>query len=112
MCIGLFSNVKYQDLHGTINLLTITDLEESKQSLKHLYKINLIGFLEKPGLNYCCKICKAVNGFTSFRLICFQIQTIGLLSIQIDKYKIMPSQGSLTTGIALITLYNMVFNWV
>ena len=36
-----------------------------------------LGFLEKPGLNYCCKIYKvSIYGFVSFRLICFQIQTI------------------------------------
>ena len=45
------SDVEYQDLCATINLSKIKDLKEQKQSLKHLCNINLIGFLEKPGLN-------------------------------------------------------------
>ena len=45
-----FSNVKYLDLCATINPSNIKDLEEQKQSLKHLCNINLIGFLEKTGL--------------------------------------------------------------
>ena len=45
-----FSNVEYPDLCATITPSKIKDLEEQKQSLKHLCNINLIGFLEKPGL--------------------------------------------------------------
>ena len=51
LCISdYFSYVEYQDLCATINPSKIKDLEEQKQSLKHLCNINWIGFLEKPGL--------------------------------------------------------------
>ena len=82
LCVwDYFSNVKIQDLCATINLSRskiskIKDLEDKKIYLKHLYNNILIGFLEKPGLNYCCKTYKTVYGIVSFRLICFQIQTI------------------------------------
>ena len=49
--ISLISSIR-------IYLSKIKDLEYQKQYLKHLYNINLIGFLEKPGLNYCFKIYK------------------------------------------------------
>ena len=51
LCVSdYFTNVEYQDLCATISLSKIKDLEEQKQSLKHLFNINWIGFLEKPGL--------------------------------------------------------------
>ena len=54
--LDYFSNIEYQDLCATINPSKIKDLEEQKQSPKHLCNISVIGFLEKQGLNYCCKI--------------------------------------------------------
>ena len=46
LCVSDYlSNVEYKDLCATINPSKIKDLEEQKQSLKHL-NINLIGLIK------------------------------------------------------------------
>ena len=59
----------------------IKNLDDRKQSLKNLYYNNLIGFLEKPCLNYCHKVsysflllthcCYPANKYHS-KLVCLE----------------------------------------
>ena len=69
-----FSNVKYQDLSAKINLSKIKYLQNQRQSLKYLCNNNLIGFLQKPD-----KLSVILQE---------ESHTVGLLSIQIEKYEI------------------------